>query len=312
MLEKYQSNGKLLVSGEYVVLDGATALSLPTRFGQSLAVNSRTDGRIRWESLDCNNSLWFQADLFLKNGKIVLEDPTLVSDKTWKATANRLVEIFNIAHSQNPKRLSEASGFDFNSKLDFPLNWGLGTSSTLVNNIADFFKIDAFKLLESTFGGSGYDVASAQYPYPISFCKTPQGNQVLKANFYPNFKANLFFVYLNRKQNSRESIATYKNQSQDKLQEDIERISGLTRQLISCESLLEFELLLEIHENLISNLIGQPKIKTRLFPDFQGALKSLGGWGGDFILATGGEQEKKYFRSKGYTEILDYSEMILE
>ena len=35
----YYSNGKLLITGEYVVLDGATALAIPTKYGQSLCVS---------------------------------------------------------------------------------------------------------------------------------------------------------------------------------------------------------------------------------------------------------------------------------
>jgi len=32
------SNGKLLLTGEYLVLEGATALAVPTKFGQDLKV----------------------------------------------------------------------------------------------------------------------------------------------------------------------------------------------------------------------------------------------------------------------------------
>ena len=38
MEKTYYSNGKLLLTGEYVVLDGAEALAVPTRFGQNLTV----------------------------------------------------------------------------------------------------------------------------------------------------------------------------------------------------------------------------------------------------------------------------------
>ena len=39
MLEQnFYSNGKLLLTAEYLVLDGAKALALPTKFGQDLEV----------------------------------------------------------------------------------------------------------------------------------------------------------------------------------------------------------------------------------------------------------------------------------
>ena len=37
----FRSNGKLLVSAEYLVLDGAEALAFPTRLGQTLSVEKR-------------------------------------------------------------------------------------------------------------------------------------------------------------------------------------------------------------------------------------------------------------------------------
>jgi hypothetical protein len=52
-------------------------------------------------------------------------------------------------------------------------------------------------------------------------------------------------------------------------------------------------------------------VKEALFPDFKGVLKSLGAWGGDFILAISKENPKDYFASKGYETIIPYSEMIL-
>ena len=34
----FYSNGKLLITGEYLVLDGARSLAIPTKFGQFLIV----------------------------------------------------------------------------------------------------------------------------------------------------------------------------------------------------------------------------------------------------------------------------------
>ena len=44
--QTFYSNGKLLITGEYVVLDGAKALALPTKFGQSLLVKDRKSTRL--------------------------------------------------------------------------------------------------------------------------------------------------------------------------------------------------------------------------------------------------------------------------
>jgi hypothetical protein len=52
-------------------------------------------------------------------------------------------------------------------------------------------------------------------------------------------------------------------------------------------------------------------VKERLFDDYFGAVKSLGAWGGDFVLATGDKTTPAYFKKKGYSTVLTYKEMIL-
>ena len=154
------------------------------------------------------------------------------------------------------------------------------------------------------------DIAAAQIKQAFTYQKGQNNRSALTVSFNPVFKDYLFFVHLNRKQNSRASISHYKEQPKEFLEETITKISALTSRFISCESLEEFNLLIEIHETLISKLINIPKIKSKLFPDYPGAIKSLGGWGGDFILATGGEFEKNYFRKKGFKTILAYSGIV--
>jgi hypothetical protein len=38
----------------------------------------------------------------------------------------------------------------------------------------------------------------------------------------------------------------------------------------------------------------------------------LGGWGGDFVMATGGVDARDYFKDKGYNEILEWDEVALK
>ena len=47
------------------------------------------------------------------------------------------------------------------------------------------------------------------------------------------------------------------------------------------------------------------------FKDFYGQTKSLGSWGGDFILASGDNETPKYFKEKGYNTIIPFSKMKL-
>lgn len=309
---EYHGNGKLLITGEYVVLDGAMALAVPTKFGQSLKVEARKDQMIKWESLDEKGESWFKTEFSTDEilGHSLDKEEKSSPNSEQERTFIRLKQILREAHLLNSEILLSGYGFNVTAKLDFPQNWGLGSSSTLINNVAQWFHIDAYKLLETTFGGSGYDIAAAQIFHPITYQLGDSKRNVLAANFDPVFKEELFFVYLNRKQNSRDSISKY--QEQIKIpEENIEKISSLTQSFIQCECLEEFQLLIEIHETLISKIINTPKIKTRLFRDYSGAIKSLGGWGGDFILATGNIEAQGYFRRKGYDTIIPYSQMVL-
>ena len=307
-MKEFYSNGKLLISGEYVVLDGATALAIPTSFGQSLSIEKIEAPVLNWKSIDHQGNTWFEESFRLEKGQIrttsnLPEEHTKISE--------RLQNILTEAHKLNPAILLEGRGYEVSSRLDFPQNWGLGSSSTLINNISQWFDIDPYQLLQKTFGGSGYDIASAQNNQAITYTTTKEKRQVLATGFDPVFKNELFFVHLNRKQSSRDSIAHYRNQPIEKLQETVEKITSLTHQIIAADSIAEFELFLEIHETVISQIIQTTKIKTQLFQDYPRTIKSLGGWGGDFILATGAEKEKEYFRSKGYQTIIPYSEMVL-
>ncbi|MDX1544030.1 MAG: GYDIA family GHMP kinase [Christiangramia sp.] len=311
-MQLFRSNGKILLTGEYAVLDGAKALALPTKKGQSLEVAEAGKDIIDWTSLDENGKSWFQAKFTIDNGQFQpLLDMEQQKDPELRNTAQRLQQILSSAYKTNPSKFADNKGYAITTRLDFNRKWGLGTSSTLINNLAQWLEIDAYKLLEDSFGGSGYDIAAAQNDNPITYQKTSHGPAVFTSDFNPVFSDSLFFVYLNRKQNSREAIAHYRNQPEENIQELTEKISGITEQVTRSENLEEFKLLLKAHEMLISKAINSPRIQSELFPDYKEFIKSLGGWGGDFILATGGEHEKEYFRNKGYNTIFDYPDLIL-
>ena len=61
----------------------------------------------------------------------------------------------------------------------------------------------------------------------------------------------------------------------------------------------------------MSIILETQTIKESLFPDFNGVIKSLGAWGGDFVMAIATENPSDYFILKGYQTIIPYDEMIL-
>ncbi|MEZ4779698.1 MAG: GYDIA family GHMP kinase [Flavobacteriaceae bacterium] len=298
-MKTFYSNGKLLLTGEYVVLDGALALAIPTKKGQLLKVEESTEKGIHWKSLDENGSPWFEASFNVHDAVSERENRILFI----------LLKILREAQNLNTSFLAEEA-IRVTTQLTFPRNWGLGTSSTLINNIAQWAKVDAFQLLKNSFGGSGYDIAAAQHSTPILFQLYNGKPTAKEIQLHWDFKAHLFFVHLNQKQDSLEGIAHYK--SKNITSEIIKEISSITQALYQCTSIDEFEKLLELHELILSRALHKPTVKEKLFKDYPRAIKSLGAWGGDFILATGTKEAQAYFREKGYTTLLPFEEMILK
>lgn len=303
MKKTFYSNGKLLLTGEYLVLDGAKALAIPTRYGQYLYVEDSDSKSITWKSFDNDGSRWFEDE-------ISFDDIQQKKQFKERPETNTLIKILYEASVLNPVILKCNKGFRITTNLTFPRNWGLGTSSTLINNIAQWFEIDAFKLLNKSFGGSGYDIACAQNNSPITYNIKNNIPTIEKITFKPDYLKNLYFIYLNKKQNSRLAIVNY-NSNKNNLENNISEINNLTSQILKAKNLDTFCTLLEEHEEIISTIIKSKTVKELLFKDFNGTVKSLGAWGGDFILAACDTNPEKYFEEKGYPIIIPYKDMIL-
>lgn len=299
MKQTFYSNGKLLLSGEYVILDGASGIAIPTKYGQSLEISlAKTEG-IYWKSLDEKGGVWFEGTFTFETG--------MLADTDHNETSKILLNILKAANRLNPNFFDENRSCNVITRLHFPRTWGLGTSSTLINNIAQWAQVDAFQLLGDSFGGSGYDIAAAQNDTPILY-QLEKSPKITLVSLPWGFIDQLFFVHLNQKQDSKEGIARYKSAMVDK--KVFAEIDAINKSLLVCNSLPQFEALLEHHERIISEVIQLPTIKTERFSDYTRSIKSLGAWGGDFVLATGGETEKDYFRQKGYLTILDFNNML--
>lgn len=304
MKQTFYSNGKLLITGEYLVLDGAKAFALPTKFGQSLIVEQGKNNEIHWTSYDADGSIWF---------KTVLPFSTIIATADFEPTSieDTLIKILHQAYLANSTFIDQSKGLIISTQLTFPRQWGLGTSSTLINNIAQWTQINAFTLLKSSFGGSGYDIACAQNDEPIIYQIVDQEPQVQKVNFEPAFSNSIYFVYLNKKQNSKTAISNYQNNTKTELAKNITAVNNLTAATIQASTLPIFTIAIEQHEALLSHLLETSTVQETLFPDFNGTVKSLGAWGGDFVMVLSETNPKDYFKSKGFETVLSYEQMIL-
>ena len=122
MKKEFYSNGKLLITGEYVVLDGAKALALPTKFGQNLIIEETEGEQIEWTSYDADGSIWFETSLTFES---IIKKHKHEENQNIKDT---LIEILHEAYNLNPDFITKAKGYKIITELTFPKFWGLGTS----------------------------------------------------------------------------------------------------------------------------------------------------------------------------------------
>ena len=313
-MSRYHSHGKFLLTGEYLVLKGALALALPLKMGQSLEVSlADTDTHhLHWIAQQPEGS-WFSALFDTETLQPVTTDDA--------AKAEKLANILKAVRQLKPAAF-HGGDIRFRTHLDFDPNWGLGSSSTLIANLSRWAKVNPYELLKLTFGGSGYDIACATAEQPIYYqlnAKVPEPVEgptplVEPIDFNPPFADHLFFIYQGQKQSSSKEIKAFLEKANPvDLQKDIEAVSEISRAVPKCESLDEFGMLMQCHERIIARCIGQEPVQKR-FPDFGGVLKSLGAWGGDFILAAtewDENQVKAYFKEKGLEVVFGYKEMVL-
>lgn len=297
-MKTYHSNGKLLITGEYAVLDGALSLALPTQKGQTLCVIPKENG-FSWKSFDLNGQIWYEMD----------EKSTKFGDLSGKITET-LIKILDIATELNPDFAKKLKNCSVETHLEFERDWGLGSSSTLINNIAQWAEVNPFELLFKSFGGSGYDIACAKNDTPILYQLENEKPKTYPLRFNFPYKNQIYFVHLNQKQNSKEGILLYKTISKSK-KNLIATITEITENIIRTNSLSDFCTLIDQHEQVISDFLKLPKVKDLYFSDFQGSIKSLGAWGGDFVLAISNKgNAENYFKEKGFPTVIPYQEMI--
>ncbi len=310
-MSQFQAHGKFLLTGEYLVLKGALALAIPLKLGQTLSVETCHGASLQWDAHQPDGP-WFSVTLNPENLEIINSDD--------QPKAEKLTQILKAIKQLNPTAFKD--GLHFETRLDFDPNWGLGSSSTLIANLARWANVNPYELLKLTFGGSGYDIACATAEGPIYYqvkAKVPEPVEgpiplVEPIDFNPSFADHLFFIYQGQKQSSSKEIKAFLAKANPvDLQKDIEAVSEISRAVPKCETLDEFAMLMQCHERIISRCIGQEPVQKR-FPDFEGVLKSLGAWGGDFILAATEwpeSQVKEYFKGKELDVVFGYKEMLI-
>lgn len=296
----YRSNGKLLLTGEYLVLDGAQALALPTIFGQDITYNAGTQN-ISWKAYN-KDKLWFECELAVTDFFVLKTSDQEIADY--------LKKMFEAVKSIKPA--AQIRGGLYTSSTDFERGWGLGTSSSLISNMAYLFGLNPFDLHFQVSNGSAYDIACARAPKPIIYQlenRKPSWNEI---DFKPYFAPHAVFVYLNRKQKSDKSVNLYQKQRQI-TQQDITDINQITNELTQKHTVEDAMYLLQHHEQIISKIIKQQPIQNEYYGKFDGHIKSLGAWGGDFVMCLSKHEPEyiqRFFNKNGLKTQILYTQMV--
>jgi len=302
-LQSFFAHGKLLLTAEYFVLDGAKALALPTYLGQKMEVHftENEQATFDWKAYRSDGSLWLD---------IIFEKESLTPNHTTEESL-RLQQILLAVRNQTSAIFKEKKLSKIETTLDFPNEWGLGSSSTLLSLLAQYANINPYLVLNETIGGSGYDIACATAQHAILYERNEPLPTITPVHFSPTFKSNLFFAYLGNKQLSIEGIAHYRTTDMDK-KSVIKWLDVITESMLNCASLEKMNQLIREHETIISEALGIMPVKQKLFSDYWGEVKSLGAWGGDFMMLTNLKSKaalKQYLAEKKIEVVFSFDEL---
>jgi mevalonate kinase len=265
-----------MITGEYLVLNGALSLAVPLKFGQSLNVAEVTGHDVlEWKTF-VKGQHWFDAVFSLTE--------FVIGSTNDFPTAQFLREIFIAARELNPAFLPGDRKFIASSHLDFEINWGMGSSSSLIVNIAQWAGVDPFSLFRKISNGSGYDIAASMSDKPILYKLNNSIPVIKEVDFFPSFHENLYFAYLGKKKKSSIAVNDFIESELGNLTAEAEELSEITLEILSAGNLRIFQQLVNRHEKVIAGTLKLKPITEKLFSDFYGSIKSLGAWGGDFIL----------------------------
>ncbi len=283
-MKSYFAPGKVMLTGEYLVLNGFDSFALPTHFGQSMQVwDFNTPGAqndfLLFVAKDFEGHTWLQCRIELPTIKI------LEFDESQSIEVDRIQKILQKADLSAWKI---GQSYRIETTLQFNKLHGLGSSSTLISLMAQFLKLDPLELQFEIFGGSGYDVAVAVAQKPIVYWLSATDSNWDFWSLNPELTENWEVVFLGKKMDSRKSIHSI----QDKLNEiaedefytaQFDHILQLTKQAKDISSL---EASLEMYQKLLSDSteLETPYQTLNITPINKGLCKWLGAWGGDMML----------------------------
>ena len=140
------SPGKLMLTSEYFAVDGALVLAVPTKLGQEFFFEEKQDSEshIFWEAYH-QNKLWLKAIINYKSWEVL--------ETNLPSSAEFILKTLKNVQSLSGTKFQATDSYCLKTNLQFPPDYGLGSSSTLMNNLAEWAEIDPFQLNEISLGG---------------------------------------------------------------------------------------------------------------------------------------------------------------
>lgn len=292
----FKANGKLMLFGEYVVMRGVPALAFPIKMGQTLHIEPSDS--YRWESYE-TDQLWFS---------LTFDAALNILDTNHIQVAEKLLALLQDIRQQKPELFETPLRFEVRS--NFNRNWGFGSSATLISLLAQWSGVDAYRLNDKHFGGSGYDIACAKANSPILYYKdTRQVETVLLPKAITD---KLLFVYLGKKQNSQKEVTKFSDLNIE--QEVLNELNNLILSASQAQEIDTFEESIDSHEMILSGILKRPTLKSLEFSDYDFSIKSMGAWGGDFFMATcrNIDEARMYFIEKGKEVVFTWGMLVSE
>jgi len=298
----YHAHGKLLLTGEYLVLEGAQALAIPLKLGQSLQARPLENNVLTWEARS-PKGLWFKASFRLPELTLLSSSDDMLAAKLREILIEAFLETRKSVHL----------GVQVVTTLDFDPEYGFGSSATLISLLSQWLELNAHGLHHALFGGSGYDIACAMANGPILYSLKNKQPQEIPVRFYPDFHHQLYFVYLGQKQRSAAEVARFKKKGGFD-HTHIAKITALTHEILHADNLTVMENALKAHEILMSEILQRPTIQSERFTNYDGVVKSLGAWGGDFVLVTTRSDEasfRKQMHHMGFPVVYSFEQLVV-
>lgn len=296
VMSSFSASGKLMLFGEYLVLRGSKCFAIPLVVGQNLKVNTRLEEGILWKSFE-GEKCWLEFELSKELEILSSSD---------EEKASLVVKLLKIIQKENPNLVLNNLYFEIN--VDFNREFGFGTSSTFISLLSQWSGVNPYLLLENSFGGLGYDIAAATAHQ--AFVYSVKEKMIGEVNLPKSITNHILFVFLGEKQVSAKEILAFKDKEVSSSQ--IDEMNSIIQQATTSTHIEEWEKLMVKSENLLSSILKVPTVKDHRFSDYPFEIKSLGAWGGDFVMVTYRELSaaKNYFLEKGFDVFYAYDEIV--